>query len=827
MKLFLTILLMTTVINAVEHIFYGLLEGPGVYNKICQGDEFNLNYFIIYADDSQSSGTIISQQIVNKLESATFYLKKEEETPTKYLKVIPYKNGFTFNPSEVVIDPFKGETAFGKVETREFIVTDILPPTVDIIEPSGIIPVNKEDSIMFDIWDNSNFVSQYQLYLSIDDENFAPLCTVYTMGDIKKEIAWSPSYWTLKRIPYTPTIPGDYKIRIEVLDATGHMAVDTHSFSVVDIVKPTLSLISPIGSEKWKVGTSHNIKWVATDNVNILYRTINFYNGTNWILLDSATTNTGSWQWVIPDPPIILAKIKIYVSDKSGNTSESISSNFEITDSTTPVISDTTLPIANINSPTKESIIVKGSTHNITWSATDDRGIVSRALYLSVDNGSNYTKLDSTLGNTGAWSWNIPNTEFSYCYIKINTYDSTGNKGTGLSGLFNIKDTTTPFIKAITGPQANVMYHAGSKIFIIFFVSDGINFASQSIHYSLDNGKTYNLIDSTGWNGYFETIRWSTSQTMVSDQCKIRINIYDVNGNCESDYIPIQLIDAHKPTVSFTCFPDTIETDKSYNITWDAQDSMGIEYAVLYLSTDNNETYNKIDSISNIGLYTWTAPSIESSNCSFSIKVFDGSYIKIDTSETFKIKYFDKEPPTILITSVPNEIQTNTSQEVKWYSQDNMEMSHVIVYLSTDSGTSFDQLNTISLSRGDTGIYVWVTPNSNRIGCQLKLHAHDISGNIGEVKSNLFNILLPTSIKNKNNRPKKFGVMITNKNIIIAMEKTALISTEIYTLNGRKVMSRMEMLTTGYHKIQKITVKGIYILRIKRIDTQFIKKLNF
>ena len=67
-----------------------------------------------------------------------------------------------------------------------------------------------------------------------------------------------------------------------------------------DEVAPSIIVTKPAGGEIWVANSIHNIEWesrVFTGNVDILY---SIDNGGNWILIQSDTPDTGSYQWQLP-----------------------------------------------------------------------------------------------------------------------------------------------------------------------------------------------------------------------------------------------------------------------------------------------------------------------------------------------------------------------------------------------------------------------------------------------------------------------------------------------------------------------------------------------
>lgn len=101
---------------------------------------------------------------------------------------------------------------------------------------------------------------------------------------------------------------------------------------------------------------------------------------------------------------------------------------------------DTEAPEVAVTSPSGGEELDAGTTHSITWTANDNVGVVSRAIYLTTD-GSTWELVDSAGNNTGSYSWTVPDNASNTCKIKVYAYDAMGNAGNAESGTFSIAST--------------------------------------------------------------------------------------------------------------------------------------------------------------------------------------------------------------------------------------------------------------------------------------------------------------------------------------------------------------------------------------------------
>lgn len=91
---------------------------------------------------------------------------------------------------------------------------------------------------------------------------------------------------------------------------------------------PSAKVLSPDGGELLTVGTSHEIKWAASDDlavtsVDLYYSTD---NGVSYpYLIAAGTTHDGSYMWTVPGTPSNECRVKVVARDAAGNTGEGVS----------------------------------------------------------------------------------------------------------------------------------------------------------------------------------------------------------------------------------------------------------------------------------------------------------------------------------------------------------------------------------------------------------------------------------------------------------------------------------------------------------------------
>ncbi len=103
---------------------------------------------------------------------------------------------------------------------------------------------------------------------------------------------------------------------------------------------------------------------------------------------------------------------------------QTIAASFAVT----PV--DNQAPVVTLTSPAGGESWNVGSSHNITWTATDNVGVTAVDLALSTDGGATFpTSIATGLGNTGTFAWALPLTISNTARVRAIAHDAAGNIG--------------------------------------------------------------------------------------------------------------------------------------------------------------------------------------------------------------------------------------------------------------------------------------------------------------------------------------------------------------------------------------------------------------
>ena len=188
--------------------------------------------------------------------------------------------------------------------------------------------------------------------------------------------------------------PGtDYKVKITSTTNAAYNDISEDNFT---IPVPTITVLSPNGTDIWTRGTTKTIKWNSTESPGTYVKIELLRPGKPNQLIISATLNDGSHPWIIPpaQAPGSDYKVKITSTINVSNNDTS-DSNFTI-----PV------PSFTVVSPNGGENWTRGAIQTIRWNSTENpKGYVK--IELLKPGKPNQLIISATL-NDGSHPWLIP-----------------------------------------------------------------------------------------------------------------------------------------------------------------------------------------------------------------------------------------------------------------------------------------------------------------------------------------------------------------------------------------------------------------------------------
>ncbi|MBX7220618.1 MAG: hypothetical protein K1Y36_11780 [Blastocatellia bacterium] len=215
------------------------------------------------------------------------------------------------------------------------IETDDIAPAVNVITPNGgeDLPAASQTTVKWTSTDNVAVVSQ-NLDLSTDGgSSFTPLAG---------GLAGNVQEFSINLPIVKETTPA--RIRVSALDAAGNRGSDTSdgdfmitASSVKDTTPPTVRVLAPNGGEKLKVGSTVQLTWQSSDDVQLARHDIALSTDGGatypFIVAAGLPGTAQSFAYVVPtfSGKTKAVRIRVMATDAAGNsTSDASDGNFKI-----------------------------------------------------------------------------------------------------------------------------------------------------------------------------------------------------------------------------------------------------------------------------------------------------------------------------------------------------------------------------------------------------------------------------------------------------------------------------------------------------------------
>ncbi|HBZ00662.1 MAG TPA: hypothetical protein DEO84_04985 [candidate division Zixibacteria bacterium] len=526
-------------------------------------------------------------------------------------------------------------------------------------------------------------------------------------------------------------------VRLKAWDIVGNLGSDNSNavFSIIvlgDTTSPFVHVNAPNGGESWNMGTSHNITWSAGDNVGITNYKIEYSTdtGTNWLPIQDWTSgNPGSYSWAVPGTASTQCRVKVSCRDAASNTgTDNSDNNFTIYDPP---------PTVTVTSPNGAETWDCGTSHNITWTDSDNLGITSFKLENSTDAGSSWLLIqDWVAGDPHTFNWIVPNIPSTLNRIRVSCRDTSSGIGSDISNSnFIIRDNMPPSV-TVTSPNGGDNWEIGSDHNIIWSATDNVAVTSFKIEYSINSGLSWLQVQD--WtNGNPGTFSWNLPNT-PSNQCRVKISCRDAASGLGYDFSDgdFSIGDATAPIVNITSpiGSENWNAGTSHNITWTSTDNVGVTSYKLDYSIDGGAGWISIqDWISgDPHLFAWTVPNTVSSDCRVRVSCRDAaSNSGFDTSDA-SFTIFDSAP-VVVVTSPNGGEVWNIGQvyDITWTATDNIEVAQYKIEYSTDDGANWVDPPIRDWTDGNPQTYSWTIPDTPSALCLVKVSCRDNALNLG------------------------------------------------------------------------------------------------
>lgn len=199
---------------------------------------------------------------------------------------------------------------------------------------------------------------------------------------------------------------------------------------------PIVTISQPTSGQIFKGGTMANVTFTSSDNVGVVMHNISIAPDGQNFSINVATGlpgNLKSLTFVVPTINSTNAAIRVQAIDNAGNVGTAIVDKLIVQ-------GDMISPTVTVTSPKDKDKLIGGSSFTITFTSTDNVGVVAQDIQFSPDGGVTFAPVATNLaGNISSFMVTVPNMKIKKGIIKVIAKDAAGNIGMGLSGVFKIK----------------------------------------------------------------------------------------------------------------------------------------------------------------------------------------------------------------------------------------------------------------------------------------------------------------------------------------------------------------------------------------------------
>lgn len=215
---------------------------------------------------------------------------------------------------------------------------------------------------------------------------------------------------------------------------------------------PVIKITAPANSAYYKAPATINMSASASDPDGSISK-VEFYNGTKLLVTERYAPYTYSWQNV----PAGTYKITAKAYDNMGKTATSAAVQV--------VVGASALPLVSITTPVNNASFTAPATINISASASDPDGTVSKVEFY---NGT--ALLGTDLSSSYTYSWQ--NVAAGTYRITAKAFDNSGMAATSAPITITVSIPNKPPVVKITAPYSNAVYSAPANVSIAANAAD-------------------------------------------------------------------------------------------------------------------------------------------------------------------------------------------------------------------------------------------------------------------------------------------------------------------------------------------------------------------
>ena len=452
---------------------------------------------------------------------------------------------------------------------------------------------------------------------------------------------------------------------------------------------PCVYVKTPNGGEIMTGLNQYTITWSATDDGRTIDHIELYYSidsgATYPYTIDNNTPNDGSYLWTVGNTPTIQARVRVIAVGSAGI--DESDGDFII------LQGDATPPTVEVVSPNGGEKWKGSSTHDITFTCTDEYGIKpnSANFYYSTGEGTSWITINTGQPTNTAYSWNpIPSISTTEVKIRVTVQDNNNITGTDESNAVFTIDSTPPTVNVLI-PNGGDKWIGGVNHNITWTATDNFTLEVNPItlQYSVNSGTDYtNIITQEANDGIYN---WPTP-SLNTNEAKVKILAIDQCGNIGSDESNTNfIIDITPPGTSELITPpnSSITNDATPYFSWNAatDNLSGIASYEIWIDSvsvtqDATTSYTTPDAMTE-GVHTWKVKARDGAGWWGVYSVTYSFTVDLSTPEVSSITLRDRTSGN---TQYTNELAITVEANGVTGSPAQMRMAQDAGFTQNDSG---------------------------------------------------------------------------------------------------------------------------------------------
>jgi len=305
--------------------------------------------------------------------------------------------------------------------------------------------------------------------------------------------------WTVPNAPSAACL-------VRITDTAGP-ATDNSDALFTITAHRTITVTAPDGGQRWFIDTTYAITWSSTGSISNVMIEYSTNSGSSWNTIIASTSNTGTYNWTIPNTPSVNCLVRI--SDTSGTASDVSNAVFTIDP----------YPTVTVTAPNGGETWIAYTTHTITW--TNIGTIATVNLEYSTNNGTSWTSIASSVSNTGSYNWVIPYISSINCLVRVSDTATTASDTSNAVFTLELPPSLT-----VTSPNGGESWVRRSTHTITWTWTGTVG--NVKIQYTMDAGSSWTtIISSTPNDGSYQ---W-TLPNVTSNKTQCLVKIEAINGS--------------------------------------------------------------------------------------------------------------------------------------------------------------------------------------------------------------------------------------------------------------------------------------------------------